>query len=390
MADDPEQTTTPTDKEDPLRAALRLHQAEQPADAIPLYEQAIANHPGTAQLHCLLGVALKQTGDLTAGIQQLEKAVALDSTRPDLNAELGIAYMQAGAAEKAAAALGDAVPKLAVLGQDDALVLIAYGDACFALNRWTEAVTHYRAALAKAPDNLDVQLNVGVALHHLDRKSEAIEAYEAVLATKPDHAAALTNLGVAYQEMKRFDASLGVLQRAAELSPRDALILTDLGTTLERLGRLEEAIQHYTQALSEDPTYAKAWSNLGNAYQASLDLTAAWEAHQRAVKLEPDNPDLHWNLAMTLLLAGEFEQGWAEYEWRRKKGNDAFDPAVPEWQGEALTRKTILLSVEQGAGDAIQFARYAALLAVDSARVLVRAHTSLQRLFGTLDGNVKI
>ena len=376
---------------DTLRQAIKLHEEGKVTDAIPLYRSVLEANPDTAQLWCLLGVALKQSGDLSSAISHLEKAVALDPTRPDLAAEFGITYSHAGLAEQAILTLGGALPKLAALGQDDPLIYVAYGDSCLALSHLKEAVSHYQAALAGKHDTVHVQLNLGVALHQMDRRAEAIEAYETVLKADPGHAAALTNIGVAYQEEKKFAASLNILERAAKLSPGDPLTLTDLGVTLQRLGRTEDAIARFNQALSEHPTYAKGWSNLGNAFQDQLNLPEAWEAHRHAVKLEPENPELHWNLAMTLLLAGEFEQGWREYEWRRRlPGAKSIFQGMQwqgtEWQGEPLNGKTLLLTVEQGAGDAIQFARYVPLLAKQGARIVLTSHTSLQLLFTTLEG----
>ncbi|MGY9107488.1 MAG: tetratricopeptide repeat protein [Alphaproteobacteria bacterium] len=81
---------------DTLRQAIKLHEEGKVTDAIPLYRSVLEANPDTAQLWCLLGVALKQSGDLSSAISHLEKAVALDPTRPDLAAELGITYSYAG------------------------------------------------------------------------------------------------------------------------------------------------------------------------------------------------------------------------------------------------------------------------------------------------------
>ena len=394
MTNESEINDTESDVASVLQAALDLHKNGCPAEAVPLYKKAIAVLPNNAQIYCLTGVALKQSGQLHRAIEELEKAVAIDPLRADFLAELGIACGDAGDFEKAVKHLREAVPKLTVLGQDDFVFLAALGDACFALSFWTEAIEHYRSALKKkAPDqttHLNVQLNIGVALHHLEKRSCAIKAYKAVLSVDPLHIGALTNLGVAHQEDKNFNDSLVMLFKAADLLPNDPLILTDLGVSLTKVNKTDEAIKKFTLALNEAPDYAKAWSNLGNAYQAQNKITEAWEAHQRAIDLEPNNPELHWNLAMTLLLAGEYEQGWVEYEWRRRRHPTPSSPKSAEWGGEPINGKSILLIGEQGAGDAIQFSRYAPILESEGARIVLQVHASLRKLFSTLGRNITV
>ncbi len=394
MTNELEIKNTDSDVADLLHAALDLHKNGSPAAAVPLYEQAIAVLPNNAQIYWLLGVALKQSGQLGHAIAKLEKAVAIDPLRADFLAELGIACGDAGDVDKAVKCLREAVPRLTALGKDDFVVVTALGDACFALGFWAESIEHYRSAIKKKTTNqstnLNVQLNIGVALHHLEKRTCAIKCYETILSVDPLHVGALTNLGVAHQEDKNFEQSLVMLSKAADIMPGDPLILTDLGVSLTKLNRADEAIKNFTLALNEAPDYAKAWSNLGNAYQAQNKLVEAWEAHQRAVELEPDNPELHWNLAMTLLLAGEYEQGWVEYEWRRKRQPPHLSPQSPEWGGEPLAGKSILLLGEQGAGDAIQFARYASILESEGAHVALHVHTSLQKLFLTLGQNIAV
>jgi len=57
----------------------------------------------------------------------------------------------------------------------------------------------------------------------------------------------------------------------------------------------------------------------------------------------------------------------------------------PPWDGSPLAGKTILLHTEQGHGDAIQFVRYAPLVAQRGAgKVILETYRSLRRLFTTV------
>ena len=92
---------------------------------------------------------------------------------------------------------------------------------------------------------------------------------------------------------------------------------------------------------------------------------------------------------MTWLLAGDFKQGWPEYEWRwRTKQMRRFRPSFPQplWDGSSLSGKTILLYAEQGLGDTLQFVRYAPLVKQQGGTVLLLCPAELGRILHTCAG----
>lgn len=80
------------------------------------------------------------------------------------------------------------------------------------------------------------------------------------------------------------------------------------------------------------------------------------------------------------------DPGYLEREGIPRQGRWPLD--VPPWAGpeEPLDGKTVLLWTEQGYGDAIQFIRYAPMVADLGARVIVGCQPELQRLFRTVKG----
>jgi hypothetical protein len=66
--------------------------------------------------------------------------------------------------------------------------------------------------------------------------------------------------------------------------------------------------------------------------------------YEAALRYEPDSPSTHWNLALALLLAGDFARGWREYEWRWKRaGSPPRQLPRPQWEGMSLSGRTVLL-----------------------------------------------
>jgi Tetratricopeptide repeat/Glycosyltransferase family 9 (heptosyltransferase) len=136
--------------------------------------------------------------------------------------------------------------------------------------------------------------------------------------------------------------------------------------------------------------HASAWSSRGVALQALDRHADAIASFDRAIALEPDFADAHFNKSLALLAIGDYPRGQTEYEWRWKRSGAEHlrqNFGRPLWRGDQPPqRKTILLHAEQGLGDTIQFARYARLLGRAGANVVLETHPELKPLLARLEG----
>lgn len=163
---------------------------------------------------------------------------------------------------------------------------------------------------------------------------------------------------------------------------RDAAALDGTGVRLLHQGRPREAVRYFHAALALNPERAGVWYNLGTA-QSKLNLhDDSITALRRCIALAPGHESARYNLAHALLKTSRWDEGWALYEARGRKRSPTYAPLPFErWQGEAPGAYVLLLTTEQGMGDAIQFVRFAGFLRQRGFTTLVWAPPPLAPLF---------
>jgi len=334
-----------------LAEARGHHRAGRLLEAERLYKRLAAERPQDAALLSRLGAALAGQGKLVEALAVLERALEIDADLVDALNNIGIVYRSQGR--------GDAAAKA------------------------------FDRALAINPDQLSAQVNLGALLRDAGKPDEAARCYRRALAISPDLAEAHNGLGAALLDQGASDEAAAEFERALALDPGHAEALSNLGAMKRKQGDLAGAADCYRRAIAIRPRLVEAHVNLGNVLRSQGALDDAEAALRRALDIDRGRPEAHWNLAQVLLLQGNFANGWSEYEWRSKCSffrSEMWNFGRPRWDGAAIGRKHILLYAEQGFGDAIQFVRYAPLVAERARHVVVRCPPTLTRLFETVAG----
>jgi tetratricopeptide (TPR) repeat protein len=347
-------------------------------DALAAYNKAIALQPNSGMLHCNIGIALRLKGDLDRSIAAFDRAIQIAPTSSDAHSGRGNALRDKGQIDEAIAEYQRAIQ----LQPDSPIPHANLANALTDRRQFEPAIAAYQRALQLNANYPEALANLANALRETKRFEEALAAARSAIHLKPDYPEAYDNLGNIFFDQERYDEAIDSFRKTIELNPSSAVSHNNLALALAEIGQTDAAIRASRRAVELHSNSSVGWNTLGNllAQQGAYEDAAA--AFQRAIQLNPDYALAHWNLSFIPLIRGDLETGWAEHEWRKKTTIESRpqDFAQPEWNGEDLHGRTILIHTEQGYGDTIQFVRYVPLIAASGARVILQCPVELDSL----------
>jgi tetratricopeptide (TPR) repeat protein len=382
---------------DEHRAALSPPRADTPAglfaagllhmrdgrylDAQICCQQSLAANPEHADSLYLMGLLSLHAEQYDLAVEWIVRAIR-QNPKTEYLSTLGTTLQHQGRYDDALKTFDKAVQ----LKPDDAGLWKDLGNVLVALERPADAVLSYQQALKLDPRDWDAANRCGALLHRLGRLEEALAHFKLYDQLQPNVALAMRTRCLF--DLKRFDEALADNRRAQALDPTNPDTCNNIGIALQTLGRDEEALPWFDRALELRPNYPVASNNKATALIKMHRFDEAFAAYARAKALDPNNAMADWGAALLHMLTGNFEAGWAGREARWKAVSMIY-PKLPQptWLGEqAIAGKTVLVHVDEGLGDTIQFARYVPMVAERGARVILVVADPLCPLLSGLPG----
>lgn len=272
----------------------------------------------------------------------------------------------------------------------DPRYLSALEGAIFALTeleRFDEARALCDAALDIAPDSTSVKFMKANALHELLRFSDALHFYDEALSQRPNDAKIATNRGMTLLQLGAFEEALASASDVLQYAPDFIPAWRCKGSAQLRLSQYEPALISFDTALHLSPEDPDLWCGRAISLKELARFDDALDGFNRALALDCAHVEAKANLGALLLLLGRFDEGLPLFEYRWIKAQRAKAETAspwPEWKGEALVGRRLLVMDEAGLGDVIQYCRYLPMLAQAGAQVDFTCRPSMRALMAGL------
>lgn len=226
-----------------VKALIDNGQLQAARDAL---QQLRTKQPENLEAAFLLGEVLLRLHDPATALGHYEAAAALPEKRPSALQGAGIALLQLGRPDEAAAKLQEATAADASLWR----AFNALGRIYDSRHDWAAAESAYRSAIAASPKQAILFNNLGMSYLMQHRFDEAVAQFREAVALDPGLKVAATNIRMAYALQGRYvEALAGVPEK--ELPDE----LNNVGYAAMLRGEYDVARAYLSRAIEMSPAY---------------------------------------------------------------------------------------------------------------------------------------
>src|SRR5438552_7252666 len=242
-----------------------------------LFLISAAAHPqSTPQFDSLLASAkqAQASGDFLSAAGLYREAAKLRPEIPELRANAGLMYFQAGEDQEAIQAFREAIKLKPALIAPNLFLGLEY----VKLKRYKEAIPLLKRAAAVNSKDIQAQVGLGKAYLGAGDTRNAIASYQRATELDPKNAEIWYQLGITYLEQVEADARV-LLTRYQDSGPLQAL----MGDTFAEQRALIQAEEAYKKAVALSSFPAGARANYGFILLDRRDLVGAEREFQSEV-----------------------------------------------------------------------------------------------------------
>jgi len=274
-----------------LNGGILLLRQKNPAEALPLFEDAARQKPREFRPRYYLAESQLQTGDAVQAEEGYRLALALDAK--SAGAQLGMAQALVQQGKPA-----DAEPYFRQAAQIDPKYrgyLLELAAVYEKGHQTAEAMAIYQ----EFPDNPAAQARLGEMLLESQRYADALPGLEASFQKDPNQSNRVA-LAAAYVLMHHPEKALPLLDQAVAAEPSNYEVRMMYARALRDRKQFPAAVRQFYEAAKLKPSDAKTWTELGDMLYMTGNYPQSLAAFEQAAKLG-ENTAGNWFLRAIIL-----------------------------------------------------------------------------------------
>ncbi len=266
---------------------------------------ALKQHPSAFQLEHKRAEILLEKDEMDEAFALLKKLLAQNPNSTSLLLMLGVAYVQAGQAEKAKATFEAALEQHPTSEQGN--VAYTVGINFERHQQFRFAIDFFEKALSCGLKNDMIYYDMGFCYEKLNLTDRSISLYQKHLEDHPFAADAWYNLGIAYGKQNEHDRAAEAYEYALAINPDYPSAIFNLANAYSSIGRLDEAVLYYEKYLDYDPDSEETLLYIGQCYDQQEKHRQAKDCYLRALAIDEKYADAYYALALNCFVQQEVE-----------------------------------------------------------------------------------
>ena len=257
-------------------------------------------------------------GNFEGALQDLERAMRIDSTNPEYFYLLADVFLETGNLSKARLATDAAMikfpnePQFPLKAAQLEIFRREYTEAIKLLDEvlkkdisnpeayfWkgilfkeigdtNKSISNFQTCVEQDPNYYEAYMQLGV-LHSARNDNFAISYFDNARKVKPDEIEPLYFKGVYLQNTGKHKEALKVLKTVAVEKPRFAKAHFKIGINLYQLDSLDKAYRSFDRAIQTDPQFHEAFYMKGLCAEALGKYPEALKLYKQTLNFNPDN-----------------------------------------------------------------------------------------------------
>ena len=189
------------------------------------------------------------------------------------------------------------------------------GEAYLQQGKLPQAMKEFKKAEARNVDDHLLQYDIGLVYLHKRQYDQAIVHFKKAIELNPDYGEAINSLGNAYAGKEAWDQAIFYYKKVVGdiLYGTPHFGYSGLGNAYYFKGDLQLSEKYYMEALKAKPDFTRALRGLAQTYIAMGRIPEAVGKLEKAVRIAPESPPLHFELAKAYQLALQFQNAYHSF-----------------------------------------------------------------------------